>query len=216
MLLAVVVHPSSVTNLFLRKASMPTVSSLPSRFNSSSPSLPLSAAHLDECTAFLASPDDFDSNHAEYVAECVTRDADEAAAAEIVDGTAYAKELTGLASVDLVRIVGVNSATGQPVADYVATISGPAMMRVHAGSTPRQAVDRCVEQVDIKGGITSRFGGYLVDNVALVAAFPFRSKVDALALARRIALDPTYLDAAMEFQMPGVSDERPAPLAIAA
>jgi hypothetical protein len=51
--------------------------------------------------------------------------------------------------------------------------------------------------------------------VALVEGKPHRTRDEALALCRRIAVDRTYLDTAIELGMPGVIDQRnrPAPLA---
>jgi hypothetical protein len=93
-------------------------------------------------------------------------------------------------------------------------IAGPA---IGIGKTPAAALDCALGHLDASKSIKPiPTGGYRVAGLASVLGAPFRSDVEALKHARRVAADPAYLDAALVWQCPGITDLRqqtPAPSA---
>lgn len=150
---------------------------------------------------------------AEIEADRAVQAADDSHRNELAAAYSRAKTMVG-AEVHIKRTVEICDYSGRPVSriEWTACIGCTGL---GAGAGPDAAVDAALVNFDRQQKIAPSFGGFTVAGLATVLALPHRSQADALAMVRRIAADTAYLTAAIEFQLPGIIDERPAPVVIA-
>lgn len=169
--------------------------------------------HVDECTALMADPDDtltpgeMADGLEEWDTDRCIQAADDDHLAEARKALATIRGQLGVTpSITISRSVTVSDrgeSSEWSAMAYTDTLNGHGL-----AATPAAAVDGMLAEIDAKTGIVPAFGGFRVPGIALILAAHDRSKVDALAFARRIALDGTYLDVLLAHHVPGVSDER--------
>jgi hypothetical protein len=174
--------------------------------------------HPDESTVILGSetpPADFAQVLDEIDTDRSIQAADDAHRSELASAFARAKALIGLATIQIGRQITRDDQGGKPEdrAEWFCIIANGG---VGFGPSANAAVDEALAALDKRAGIACVFGGYRIPGVAIIFSYTHRTRDEALAIARRIALEPAYLDGAVEFLMPGILDERPKRIAIAA
>jgi hypothetical protein len=179
--------------------------------------------HADEAAALLADPDynprddrpdDADEALADMIDDQTVVQADALHTDELRAAYAKAKELVGVAFIKLGRQVTITDAYGpaETASQWFAIIDHT---HYGTGDTADEALSAALANLDKSSGVVPAFGGFTIPGIASVLAFPHRDKGEALALARRIALRPTYLETCVQLVLPGIVDERPKPIAVA-
>lgn len=164
----------------------------------------------------LAYWSEFEAGMESYADDQACQRADDSHVRELAAAVDAARPLAGVADVAVSRTIEHSSKIGRRVV-YHARLDGRDACHFGSGDAPAAAVENLFEQLDGRY-LVPAFGGWRVKGVALILSAHDRSKDDALALARRIVLEPAYLDVAISLHMPGVTDERqrPAPAAAVA
>jgi hypothetical protein len=169
-------------------------------------------ADVDDDTRALAYWGDFEQGLDAFADDMACQRADDVHARELTAAVATACESAGVANVAVSRTLEQSKA-GRRIT-YHARVDGHDCCHFGAGDTPAAAVESMLERLDA-GKLTGAFGGFRVTGVAFVGGFPHRSRDEARMIARRIVLDPAYLDAALSVQLDGLTDLRPRPAAAA-
>jgi hypothetical protein len=166
--------------------------------------------HLDEGSALLADAE-YEPTPAEWD-EVAALVADQA----LSDADSHVRDMLGELRTDALAEMGnvrcrvdrsvILDGTGEFRVQWMVSIGNVA---AGIGATPDEALADCLRCVDAAKGITPiPTGGYRVAGLASVLGAPYRSDAEALQHARRMAVKPEYLDAALIWQCPGTTDDR--------
>jgi hypothetical protein len=130
--------------------------------------------------------------------------ADDITRNELAAAYARAKDLAGLARVKIGRHVTIDDYEGNAhtEAGWFAVIDHGSY---GVGDSADAAVDAALANLDKTAGITpTASGGFFVKGKAVISAASHRTPAEALALARRVALNVAYLDTLVRFGVPGI------------
>jgi hypothetical protein len=131
--------------------------------------------------------------------------ADGCHAVTLANAIAHAKALVGNVAVKFTREMIVT--TGGASVNYVCRVNGAKGSHYGDASNPAEAIENAIYAID--GFYLDREdNGFMVRGLVFVRATPFRTEDDARLIARRIGLDPSYLDSALAVRLPGVTDLR--------
>lgn len=170
-------------------------------------------ADVDDDTRALAYFSEFEQGLDAFADDMACQRADDAHARELAAAVHTAKHAAGVATVTVSRTLEV-AGKGRRIV-YHARIDAHDTCHFGAGDTPAAAVENLLQRLD-EALLRPEFGGFKVAGLAFVSGFPHRTKDEALQIARRIAIDPAYLDAALSVHLDGLTDLRPRPAAAAA
>jgi hypothetical protein len=172
-------------------------------------------ADLDDDSRALAYFSEFEQGLDAFADDMACQRADDVHARELAAAVATASESAGVANVTVSRTLEQGKAKATRRVTYHARIDAHDTCHFGAGVTPAAAVENLLQRLD-EATLRPEFGGFKVTGLAFVSGFPHRTKDEALQLARRIAIDPAYLDAAVAVHLDGLTDLRPRPAAATA
>jgi hypothetical protein len=162
-------------------------------------------ALADDSSDHLHLRDELPDDAADVLADQTISAADDVTRNELAAAYARAKELAGTAKVKLGRQVTSDDYDGKGPRCEVTWTAIIDHGSFGVGDSPDEAVDAALANLDKTAGIkATASGGYFIPGKAIVTAATFRTPAEALALARRVAVNAEYLDALVRFKVPGV------------